>query len=144
MHVEQSVHSACRSSQGKLLFVCPATVSMASRQSDHTCMQGTWVHFDLKLTLNESVPLSFTDPAPHRCFAFSCCVHFREQMLGRSRMHTEVVCCTQVNMAVASLIDSQMPIKRLLLLLDMARQDVPAGAPIPLSKWNQTIRDVAA
>ena len=59
-------------------------------------------------------------------------------------MHTEVVTCMQVNMAVASLIDSQMPIKRLLLLLDMARQDVPAGSPIPLSKWNQTIRDVVA
>ncbi len=49
----------------------------------------------------------------------------------------------QVNMAVASLIESQMPIKRLLLLLDIARQDVPAGIPTPLMKWNQTIRDVA-
>jgi len=49
----------------------------------------------------------------------------------------------QVNMAVASLIESQMPIKRLLLLLDIARQDVPAGSPAPLMKWNQTIRDVA-
>jgi len=46
-------------------------------------------------------------------------------------------------MAVASLIESQMPIKRLLLLLDIARQDVPAGIPTPLMKWNQTIRDVA-
>ncbi|DBB18339.1 hypothetical protein WJX82_004385 [Trebouxia sp. C0006] len=49
----------------------------------------------------------------------------------------------EVNMAVASLIESQMPIKRLLLLLDIARQDVPAGIPTPLMKWNQTIRDVA-
>ena len=49
----------------------------------------------------------------------------------------------QVNMAVASLIESQMPIKRLLLLLDIARQDVPAGSPTPLMNWNQTIRDVA-
>lgn len=47
-------------------------------------------------------------------------------------------------MAVASLIESEMPIKRLLLLLDMARQDVAAGAPIPLQKWNQTIRDISA
>ncbi|KAL0035187.1 hypothetical protein WJX79_005010 [Trebouxia sp. C0005] len=49
----------------------------------------------------------------------------------------------EVNMAVASLIESQMPIKRLLLLLDIARQDVPAGSPTPLMNWNQTIRDVA-
>ncbi len=53
------------------------------------------------------------------------------------------VWCLQVNMAVASLIESEMPVKRLLLLLDMARQDVAAGAPIPLAKWNQTIRDIS-
>lgn len=47
-------------------------------------------------------------------------------------------------MAVASLIETQMPIKRLLLLLDMARQDVLEGAPTPLMKWNQTIRDVSS
>ncbi|KAL3141039.1 hypothetical protein ABBQ32_005552 [Trebouxia sp. C0010 RCD-2024] len=49
----------------------------------------------------------------------------------------------EVSMAVASLIESEMPVKRLLLLLDMARQDVAAGAPIPLAKWNQTIRDIS-
>lgn len=49
----------------------------------------------------------------------------------------------QVGAAVAGLVEAEVPIKRLLLLLDLARQGVPAGAPIPLARWNQVLRDLS-
>ena len=49
----------------------------------------------------------------------------------------------QMDMAVASLIDTSMSMKRLLLLIDMARQGLPEGTPIPIAKWSQVIRDVS-
>ena len=48
-----------------------------------------------------------------------------------------------MDMAVASLIDASMSMKRLLLLIDMARQGLPEGAPIPIAKWSQVVRDVS-
>ncbi|KAK9840836.1 hypothetical protein WJX81_007964 [Elliptochloris bilobata] len=50
---------------------------------------------------------------------------------------------SQVGAAVAGLAEAEVPIKRLLLLVDLARQGVPAGAPIPLERWHQVLRDLA-
>jgi vesicle-fusing ATPase len=50
----------------------------------------------------------------------------------------------EIDAAVESLLGQQMPIKRLLLLLEMARQGVPDGASIPLQRWNQVIQDIAS
>ncbi len=47
-----------------------------------------------------------------------------------------------MEMAVASLLDSEVPIKRILLLVDMARQSVPEGYAIPIARWTQVIRDI--
>jgi len=49
----------------------------------------------------------------------------------------------QAGAAVAGLADAQVPIKRLLLLLDLARQGVPAGAHIPLARWHQVLADLS-
>eukprot|EP00891_Asterochloris_glomerata_P007298 jgi/Astpho2/7298/fgenesh1_pm.00113_%23_29_t len=49
----------------------------------------------------------------------------------------------EMDMAVASLTDTSMSMKRLLLLIDMARQGLPEGTPIPIAKWSQVIRDVS-
>ncbi len=49
----------------------------------------------------------------------------------------------QVEAAVAGLAEAEVPIKRLLLLVDLARQGVPAGAPIPLERWHQVLRDLS-
>ncbi|KAK9852554.1 hypothetical protein WJX84_006225 [Apatococcus fuscideae] len=48
----------------------------------------------------------------------------------------------EMEMAVASLLDSEVPIKRILLLVDMARQSVPEGYAIPIARWTQVIRDI--
>ena len=50
--------------------------------------------------------------------------------------------CVQVDAAVAHLADSAVPIKRLLLLLEMARQGLPQGHPIPLPRWAQVLADL--
>lgn len=50
----------------------------------------------------------------------------------------------EVDAAVQSLLGQQMPIKRLLLLLELARQGVPDGAFIPLQRWNQVLQDIAS
>ena len=44
---------------------------------------------------------------------------------------------------MAGLAEAEVPIKRLLLLVDLARQGVPAGTPIPLPRWHQVLRDLA-
>ena len=49
----------------------------------------------------------------------------------------------QLEMAVASLIEPEMPIKRLLLLLEMARQAAPASPTIPVQHWAQVLRDLS-
>ena len=49
----------------------------------------------------------------------------------------------QVSAAVAVLAEAEVPIKRLLLLVDLARQGVPAGTPIPLQRWHEVLRDLA-
>lgn len=46
-------------------------------------------------------------------------------------------------MAVASLLEPEMAIKRLLLLLDLAREGVPVGSHIPVQRWQQVLRDFA-
>lgn len=45
--------------------------------------------------------------------------------------------------AVASLLEPEIPIKRLLLLLEMARQGLDPGVRIPVLHWNQVLRDLA-
>lgn len=49
----------------------------------------------------------------------------------------------QVDAAVASLLEPEISIKRLLLLLEMARQGVDQDAQIPVLHWNQVLRDLA-
>ncbi|KAK9813277.1 hypothetical protein WJX72_011798 [[Myrmecia] bisecta] len=49
----------------------------------------------------------------------------------------------EVDLAVASLLEKEIPIKRLLLLVEMARQDVPEGQRIPLPAWSKLIGDMA-
>eukprot|EP00884_Botryococcus_braunii_P005505 jgi/Botrbrau1/14956/Bobra.0018s0059.1 len=50
---------------------------------------------------------------------------------------------SEVDAAVASLVDPDISIKRLLLLLEMARQGAEAGARIPVLHWNQVLKDLA-
>ncbi|KAK9821901.1 hypothetical protein WJX74_010997 [Apatococcus lobatus] len=50
----------------------------------------------------------------------------------------------ELDMAAASLLESEVPMKRLLLLVDMARQTVPEGYAIPIARWTQVIRDIEA
>ena len=54
------------------------------------------------------------------------------------------MCGLQLDMAAASLLESEVPMKRLLLLVDMARQTVPEGYAIPIARWTQVIRDIEA
>ena len=52
----------------------------------------------------------------------------------------------EVEMAIASLIEPEVPIKRLLLLLEMARQGAGGGGAsprIPIAHWNAVLRDLA-
>ena len=50
----------------------------------------------------------------------------------------------QLDAAVAELPDADVPIKRLLLLLDLARQGQPAEQPqTSLTRWAQVLRDLA-
>ena len=50
----------------------------------------------------------------------------------------------QVDMAVASIIEPEVPIKRLLMLLEMARQGALSDtATIPITHWSQVLRDLA-
>ncbi|CAK0783695.1 hypothetical protein CVIRNUC_006894 [Coccomyxa viridis] len=48
-----------------------------------------------------------------------------------------------VEAAAAYLAEPETPIKRLLLLLDLARQGVPEGSHIPLERWSQVLRDLS-
>lgn len=51
----------------------------------------------------------------------------------------------EVDMAVASLVDAQVPIKRLLTLVDLAMQSVPKGSKhIPGQVWAQVLQDLRA
>ncbi|KAK9812135.1 hypothetical protein WJX73_009967 [Symbiochloris irregularis] len=47
----------------------------------------------------------------------------------------------EVDMAVAGLIDSEIPIKRLLMLVERARQGVPPGSTIPFPNWSSVIQN---
>lgn len=50
----------------------------------------------------------------------------------------------QLDAAVAELPDADVPIKRLLLLLDLARQGQPADQPqASITRWAQVLRDLA-
>lgn len=46
-------------------------------------------------------------------------------------------------MAVASLLEPEMAIKRLLLLLQLAREGLQDGQAIPMKQWQQILRDFA-
>ncbi len=53
-------------------------------------------------------------------------------------------CCDmQLDAAVASLAEQEVPMKRLLLLVDLARQGVPDGQHIPLQRWIQVLTDLS-
>lgn len=52
-------------------------------------------------------------------------------------------CCPfQVDEAVAHLLDAEIPMKRLLLLLEMARQDSP-DKHISLAQWQKCLTDLS-
>ncbi len=70
----------------------------------------------------------------HPCDAWS---------LQTSEAGTEKGICAQVEAAAAYLAEPETPIKRLLLLLDLARQGVPEGSHIPLERWSQVLRDLS-
>lgn len=44
-------------------------------------------------------------------------------------------------MAVASLLEPEMSMKRLLLLLELAREGLPDGKAVPIGNWQQILRD---
>lgn len=54
-------------------------------------------------------------------------------------------CCVllQLEAAVACLVEAEVPIKRLLLTVDLARQGLAEGAAIPLQRWTQTLADLS-
>lgn len=50
----------------------------------------------------------------------------------------------QLQEAVGTLLDTNIPIKRLLLLLDLARQGLPEGEQaVPVGRWATVIQDLA-
>ena len=49
----------------------------------------------------------------------------------------------QLEAAASCLTEAEVPIKRLLLLLDLARQGVPEGSHIPLERWMQVLHDLS-
>ena len=49
----------------------------------------------------------------------------------------------QLEAAASCLVEAEVPIKRLLLLLDLARQGVPEGSHIPLDRWMQVLQDLS-
>jgi vesicle-fusing ATPase len=52
--------------------------------------------------------------------------------------------CLQLDAAVAELLDPEVPLKRLLLLLDLARQgQAEEERTVSLTRWSQVLRDLA-
>eukprot|EP00192_Tetraselmis_astigmatica_P006746 CAMPEP_0117653924 /NCGR_PEP_ID=MMETSP0804-20121206/3461_1 /TAXON_ID=1074897 /ORGANISM="Tetraselmis astigmatica, Strain CCMP880" /LENGTH=722 /DNA_ID=CAMNT_0005460153 /DNA_START=175 /DNA_END=2343 /DNA_ORIENTATION=- len=49
---------------------------------------------------------------------------------------------SEVDEAVSFLLDSEVPMKRLLLLLEMARQDQTSGQRIPMERWRTCLTDL--
>ena len=49
----------------------------------------------------------------------------------------------QVDMAIASLLEPEMAIKRLLLLLELAREGLQDGQAVPMGQWQQVLREFA-
>ena len=49
----------------------------------------------------------------------------------------------QVDMAMANILEAEVPVKRLLMLLEMARQGIPDNSTIPIPHWSQVLRDLA-
>ena len=49
----------------------------------------------------------------------------------------------QLEAAVACLVEAEVPIKRLLLTVDLARQGLQEGQHIPLARWTQTLADLS-
>jgi vesicle-fusing ATPase len=54
-----------------------------------------------------------------------------------------VACWVQLEAAVACLAEAEVPMKRLLLLVDLARQGVPEGQYIPVHRWSQVLTDLS-
>lgn len=55
-----------------------------------------------------------------------------------------MVCCdVQLDAAVGCLVEAEVPIKRLLLTVDLARQGVAEGGFIPLQRWAQVLADLS-
>ncbi|CAL5222767.1 g5179 [Coccomyxa viridis] len=50
---------------------------------------------------------------------------------------------TDLEAAASCLTEAEVPIKRLLLLLELARQGVPEGSHIPLDRWMQVLHDLS-
>ena len=50
----------------------------------------------------------------------------------------------QLDVATTELLEPEVPVKRLLLLVELARQGLEAGQrAVPLARWTQIIQDLA-
>lgn len=68
------------------------------------------------------------------------------ELMSEQRLHFSDSCAPRVQLdaAVGELIDPEVPIKRLLLLLDLARQGQPEEErAASLTRWVQVLRDLA-
>ena len=68
----------------------------------------------------------------------------RRRALTSAHPPTPLASLAQLGAAVAELVDPEVPIKRLLLLLDLARQGQPEEErAASLTRWAQVLRDLA-
>ena len=61
-----------------------------------------------------------------------------------SRQHVLFLCLQAVD-ALTTMCGKVVPVKKLLLWLEMARQDLPPGTKkIPLMQWHKVLRDLSS
>ena len=53
-----------------------------------------------------------------------------------------IICSLQVDMAVASLLESEISIRRLLKLLDLARDSSDENNLVNIQRWQQVLRQL--
>lgn len=77
---------------------------------------------------------------------FNTCLHvsaLREPAIRAVLQQQKAFRPEEVDMAVANILEAELPIKRLLMLLEMARQGVLDTDTIPITHWSQVLRDLA-
>ncbi len=99
-----------------------------------------WVHLSgtLSICLAGLITISWKSsslcqPLP-LCLCNTVCLH---ALLKRT------LCWVQLEAAVACLADAEVPMKRLLLLVDLARQGITDGQYIPVQRWSQVLTDLS-